>query len=67
MEDFPDRFEALQTSFRKVFDDPEYKEAVEKAKGHWEYINYGGVEECARYQKSILEIGERYKALLTGS
>ena len=63
----PDRFETLQTSFRKVFDDPDYQAAVVKAKGNLEYINHGGVEDCAAFKKSMLELGERYKAHLTGS
>ena len=67
VEDFPERFAVLQDSFKQVFDDPDYKDAVLKAKGNWEYINYGGVEDCATYQASILEIGERFKPLLTGS
>jgi tripartite-type tricarboxylate transporter receptor subunit TctC len=66
MESHPDRFQVLQESFRKAFDDPAYKEAVLKAKGHWEYINYGGVEECAQYVKDIRAIGEKFKPLLTG-
>ncbi len=67
VDNHPDRFEALQTSFRKVFDDPDYKASVLKAKGNWEYINYGGVEECATFKASMLELGGRYKKLLTGS
>jgi tripartite-type tricarboxylate transporter receptor subunit TctC len=65
-EQYPDRFQFLQDSFKKVFDDPDYKAAVLKAKGNWEYINYGGVEECAEYARDISEIGERFKPLLTG-
>ena len=63
----PDRFEKLQSSFRKVFDDPAFKEAYLKAKGNWEYVNYGGVEECATFKASMLELGEQYKSFLTGS
>jgi len=62
----PDRFEVLQETFKKVFNDPEYKSAVKKAKGNWEYINYGGIAECETYAKSISTIGERFKPLLTG-
>jgi tripartite-type tricarboxylate transporter receptor subunit TctC len=63
----PDRFEILQTTFRKVFDDPDYKASVLQAKGHWEYVNYGGVEECATFKQAMLDLGERYKQFLTGS
>ena len=63
---YPDRFALLQSTFKQVFDDPEFPKVVKKAKGNWEYINYGGVEDCAAYVKEIYEIGARYKALLSG-
>ncbi len=66
IEQYPDRFQVLQESFKKVFADPEYKEAVVKAKGNWEYINYGGIAECEKYAKDIQALGERFKPLLTG-
>lgn len=46
--DHPDRYKVLQDSFKQVFDDPGFKSAVLKAKGVWEYINYGGPEECTQ-------------------
>lgn len=66
MDKYPDRFEVLQSSFKKVFDDPEYRQVVEDAKGHWEYVNYGGIEECAEFKESMLELGAKYKSYLTG-
>lgn len=66
MEEYPDRFQVLQDTFKQVFADPEYKQAVLKAKGNWEYINYGGIAECEAYAKSIQALGERFKPLLTG-
>ena len=63
---YPDRFEVLQASFQKVFSDPDYKDSVIKSKGHWEYVNYGGVEECAKFKKAMLELGAKYKSYLTG-
>ena len=50
----------------KVFDDPEYKAAVIKAKGIWEYINYGDMNDTAKYLKGIEEVGSKFKPLLTG-
>lgn len=67
MDNHPDRFETLQGSFRKVFDDPAYPEAVVKAKGNLEYINYGGIDACAAFKVSMMELGERYKSYLTGN
>lgn len=65
-EEYPDRFKMLQDSFAKVFEDPEFKPAVLKAKGHWEYVNKGGPDECKKFVKDMLELGERYKPILTG-
>ena len=64
---YPDRFEMLQSTFKKVFGDPAYKASVLKAKGHWEYVNYGGIEECAEFKQAMLDLGARYKTYLTGS
>lgn len=64
--DHPDRYRILQDSFKKVFTDPGFRAAVVKAKGVWEYINYGGPEECARYAADIARLGARFKPLLTG-
>jgi len=66
IEQYPDRFQVLRDTFKQVFADPEYKEALLKAKGNWEYINYGGITECEKYAKSIQALGERFKPLLTG-
>ena len=63
---YPDRFKVLQDTFKQVFNDPGFKPAVLKARGYWEYVNFGGVEECAAYVKDILEIGARFKSLLSG-
>ncbi|NQW00839.1 MAG: hypothetical protein HQ483_14135, partial [Rhodospirillales bacterium] len=48
------------------FDDPEFITAFKKAKGEMAYLNPGGIAECEKYTKDILEIGERYKSLLSG-
>ena len=66
LDKYPDRFEVLQSSFKKVFEDPEYRQVVEKAKGHWEYVNYGGIEECGKFKQAMLDLGAKYKSYLTG-
>lgn len=66
MDKYPDRFKMLQDSFKKVFADPEFKKATKKVKGNWEYVNYGGIKECAEYAKDIQEIGSQFKSLLSG-
>ena len=52
----------LETTFRKVFDDPDYKASVLKAKGHWKYVQCGGVEECGKFKQAMLELGAKYTA-----
>ena len=66
IKDHPDRFKILNDTLKKVFDDSEYKAAVIQAKGIWEYINYGDMDDTAKYLKGIEEVGLRFKPLLTG-
>ena len=66
-EDFPDRYEVLQRTFKETFDDPELLKAYVASKGTPEYLNYGGVEECDAFMKAMLELGAKYKPLLTGA
>lgn len=66
IEKYPERYELLQQTARKVFDDPDYKAAIEKTGAPWELIHYGGPQDCKQYVESIMEIGREYKELLTG-
>lgn len=63
----PDRFEKLINTFNATFEDPALLEAYVAARGTPEYLNQGGVEECAQFVKDMLELGERFKPLLTGA
>ena len=62
----PDRFKILTETLLKVFDDPDYKEAIVKTKAPWEFIGYGNPDECAAYAKAMTDIGKDYRDLLTG-
>ena len=66
-EKYPDRFKILNNTVQEVFKDPEYKKVVVKAKGEWDYINYGNADACKKYVKDIIEIGNQYKSFLTGN
>ncbi|MGR3443472.1 hypothetical protein DU478_00800 [Thalassococcus profundi] len=66
-DDYPERFDLLQSTFKETFEDPALMEAYVASKGTPEYLNYGGVEECAEFMAAMLELGERYKPLLTGA
>jgi len=63
----PDRFDVLTKTFKETFDDPALLEAYVASKGTPEYLNYGGVEECGVFMAAMLELGAKYKPLLTGA
>jgi len=63
----PDRFDKLIETFNAAFEDPALLDAYVAARGTPEYLNQGGVEECSQFVKDMLELGERYKPLLTGA
>jgi tripartite-type tricarboxylate transporter receptor subunit TctC len=65
-EQFPDEVAMLQDTLKQALQDPAYKEAIIESGAPWEVIAYGGVEECEAYVRSIIEVGERFKPLLTG-
>lgn len=66
-QDYPDRVEKLETTFKQTFDDPALLEAYVAAKGQPEYLSYGGREECAEFVAKMLELGAKYKSLITGA
>ena len=67
VDDFPDRYEVLTRTFKETFEDPALLEAYVAGRGTPEYLNYGGVEECAAFKEAMLELGARYKTLLSGA
>lgn len=67
IDDFPDRFETLTRTFKEAFDDPALLKAYIASRGTPEYLNYGGVEECADFVAAMLELGARFKPMLTGA
>lgn len=66
-DDHPDRIQILQDTFKEAFDDPALLEAYVAQKGTPEYLNYGGVEECESFKSAMLELGAKYKTLLSGA
>ncbi|MCG6884723.1 MAG: hypothetical protein LJE62_13310 [Silicimonas sp.] len=66
-DDYPDRFQILQDSFKATFEDPALLDAYVELGGTPEYLSYGGVEECAAFMQAMLELGAKYKPLLTGA
>jgi tripartite-type tricarboxylate transporter receptor subunit TctC len=66
-DEFPDRYDRLVQTFNETFEDPALLDAYVDARGTPEYLNQGGVEECANFVQDMLELGARYKPLLTGA
>ncbi|WP_102109330.1 Bug family tripartite tricarboxylate transporter substrate binding protein [Oceaniglobus roseus] len=66
-EDHPDRYEVLTSTFKETFEDPALLKAYVAESGTPEYLNYGGAEECAEFMAAMLELGARYKPLLSGA
>jgi len=66
IQEYPDRYEILTESMKKVFDEPAYKAAVLKSGQPWEIIRYGDEKACERYVKSVFELGSKYREHLTG-
>lgn len=66
-DDHPDRFDKLTSTFKATFDDPALLEAYVAARGTPEYLNYGGIDDCAAFKQAMLDLGAKYKALLSGA
>jgi tripartite-type tricarboxylate transporter receptor subunit TctC len=63
---YPDRFKVLQETLKKTAEDPALKEQLKKAGSDPAFLHYGGLEGCQKFAEQTLELGEHYKALLTG-
>lgn len=65
VEKYPERFEMLKKTMLKVFEDSDYKVAIEKTGRPWEFISYANQAECMEYADNMIELANRYKTLLT--
>ena len=62
---YPDRFALLEKTARQVFDNPAYKAEYAKTGAPAETIQYGDRQLCNAYVKSMLELANEYRTLLT--
>lgn len=62
----PDAFKMLQETLDKTAKDPQLIDLIKKAGSDPAFIDFGGVEACKKFAEQTLELGEHYKALLTG-
>jgi tripartite-type tricarboxylate transporter receptor subunit TctC len=65
IEKYPERFALLEKTSRQVFEDPAYKEAYKKTGAPVETIQYGDRALCTRYARSMIELANEYRSLLT--
>lgn len=65
IEKYPERYEKLKSTMRKVFDDPDYKVAIEKTGRPFEFVSFADEKECMESANDIIELTNRYKALLS--
>ena len=65
IEKYPDRFALLEKTARQVFENPAYKEAYKKTGAPVETIQYGDRALCTRYAKSMVELANEYRPLLS--
>ena len=65
IEKFPDRFALLEKTSRQVFDNPKYREEYAKTGAPVETIQYGDRQLCTEYAKSMVELANEYRGLLT--
>lgn len=66
-ETYPDRYEILVSTARKVFDDPEFEERYRQTGAPWEAIQYGDEAACTEYVSYMIELTERFRDRLEGA
>ena len=66
IEEYPERYEILKDTIKKVFEDSELENALDRSGVPPEFSQYLDEKECAALAKSFLDLTERYKDALTG-
>ncbi|HXF52561.1 MAG TPA: tripartite tricarboxylate transporter substrate-binding protein [Hyphomicrobiaceae bacterium] len=61
----PAEFKLLVDTSKKVFDDPEFKSAAEKAGVPQAALAYGDRKVCTQYALAMVELANRYKSILS--
>ena len=65
IERYPDRFQTLQDTAAKVFEDAAFIDAYEKTGLPTETIKFGDRATCTEYALAMIELANRYRAQLT--
>ena len=67
VDDYPERYETLLSTFKSCFDDPGLLDAYVATGGAPEYLSYGSREDCAEFAEQMLALGAKYRSLITGA
>jgi len=65
IERYPDRFAKLEASSRKVFDDPDFRSALQRARQPLETVRYGDRALCTEYALAMIELANRFRPQLS--
>ncbi|HZF76159.1 MAG TPA: tripartite tricarboxylate transporter substrate-binding protein [Acetobacteraceae bacterium] len=65
IERFPDRFRRLEETARQVFDDPVFREALQRAGQPLETVRFGDRALCTEYAQGMIELANRFRQQLS--
>lgn len=66
VEQYPERYETIQSTLKEVFENEAYRAAAEAAGTPTAFIQYNDREACRKTAEAMLELTERYRDILTG-
>jgi hypothetical protein len=65
IERFPDRFQILQDTSKRVFDDPLFRESMDKVGQPQQTLRFGDRATCTEYALAMIELANRYRQQLS--
>jgi tripartite-type tricarboxylate transporter receptor subunit TctC len=65
IERFPDRFQILESTAKRVFDDPLFRESMEKVGQPAQTLRFGDRATCTEYALAMIELANRYRQQLS--
>jgi len=65
IERFPDRFRLLEETAQKVFDDADFRTALQRAGQPLETVHFGNRALCTEYALAMIELANRYRQQLS--
>lgn len=64
---YPERYEILKKTAKETFEDPAYRQAVEKAKNLWEFSEWADEAECTQSALEVVALAKKYKDLISAT